>query len=218
MKYYVVWKGKTIGIFNDWILCKESIRGYRGAIYKGFKTLSEAEEAFNCDPILFIGKTAEETERLKREDVRIVIGEPADKSICTGGYYDNIKNTLSYWGVDPVTNDVIFENKQIDGGNKYECRLLPIVHALAHLKKSSIDSVVYTRNKQVPYYIKNDWYLKCFNGLDKNSQAYQLLERAKIWLSENEVKDRVLIWDDLHWGKMPGLHYKKKENKFPKLL
>ena len=46
-KFYVVWQGRETGIFTDWSTCKKQIEKFSGARYKSFKTLSEAESAFN---------------------------------------------------------------------------------------------------------------------------------------------------------------------------
>lgn len=42
-KFYAVKKGKKTGVFSTWDECKEQVTGYKGAVYKSFKTLSEAE-------------------------------------------------------------------------------------------------------------------------------------------------------------------------------
>jgi len=42
-KYYAVKKGKTTGIYRTWEECRTSVEGVSGAVYKSFKTLSEAE-------------------------------------------------------------------------------------------------------------------------------------------------------------------------------
>ena len=42
-KFYAVKKGKKTGIFSTWYECKEQVTGFKGAVYKSFKTLSEAE-------------------------------------------------------------------------------------------------------------------------------------------------------------------------------
>ncbi|MDE7352799.1 MAG: ribonuclease H family protein [Acetatifactor sp.] len=42
-KYYAVRKGKTTGIYRTWEECRASVEGVPGAVYKSFKTLSEAE-------------------------------------------------------------------------------------------------------------------------------------------------------------------------------
>ena len=45
-KYYVVWKGRNPGIYDDWDVCKKEIIGCKGALYKGFPDLKSAETAF----------------------------------------------------------------------------------------------------------------------------------------------------------------------------
>lgn len=43
-KYYAVKVGKKTGIFDTWEECKENVTGYPGALYKSFKSISEAYE------------------------------------------------------------------------------------------------------------------------------------------------------------------------------
>lgn len=43
MPYYAVAAGKNVGIFENWNDCKQSVSGFRGAIYKKFDSKSEAE-------------------------------------------------------------------------------------------------------------------------------------------------------------------------------
>ncbi len=45
--YYVVWVGRTLGVFNTDKERKKSTDGYSNAKHKGFKTREEAERAFN---------------------------------------------------------------------------------------------------------------------------------------------------------------------------
>ena len=46
-KYYVVFKGKEIGIFEDWKIVKPLVNGYSGAEYQGFNDLDQAKAAFD---------------------------------------------------------------------------------------------------------------------------------------------------------------------------
>ncbi|KAF6790747.1 ATP-dependent DNA helicase PIF1 [Colletotrichum musicola] len=41
-RYYAVWGGYTLGIFNNWTQCKPSVVGYRGADYEGADTYEGA--------------------------------------------------------------------------------------------------------------------------------------------------------------------------------
>ena len=38
MKYYAVKAGRTIGVFDSWAACQESINGFPGADFKSFST------------------------------------------------------------------------------------------------------------------------------------------------------------------------------------
>ena len=46
-KYYVVWEGNNMGVFNTWDECKLQTKNYKGAKYKSFTTLKEAEAAYS---------------------------------------------------------------------------------------------------------------------------------------------------------------------------
>ena len=43
MKYYAIKNGKTPGIYTSWDQAKAQVHGYKGAVYKSFKTKEEAE-------------------------------------------------------------------------------------------------------------------------------------------------------------------------------
>ena len=59
-KFYAVKKGKKTGIFSTWDECKEQVTGFKGAIYKSFKTLSEAEA--------FLERNEEKIENIEEVD------------------------------------------------------------------------------------------------------------------------------------------------------
>lgn len=43
MKYYAVKVGRTVGIFDNWNECNESIKGFPGQDFKSFNSREEAE-------------------------------------------------------------------------------------------------------------------------------------------------------------------------------
>ena len=47
MSFYAVANGKQVGIFPTWYECKESINGFKKAIYKKFVTKEAAEHFLN---------------------------------------------------------------------------------------------------------------------------------------------------------------------------
>lgn len=46
-KYYVVKVGRNVGIYNTWAECEMNVSGYKGAKYKSFTSLSEANDYLN---------------------------------------------------------------------------------------------------------------------------------------------------------------------------
>ena len=44
-KFYVVWEGKVIGIYDNWETCKNQVWGVEGAKYKAFDTMIDVAEA-----------------------------------------------------------------------------------------------------------------------------------------------------------------------------
>ena len=60
VKFYAVKKGKKTGIFSTWDECKEQVTGFKGAVYKSFKTLSEAEA--------FLERNEEKIENIEKVD------------------------------------------------------------------------------------------------------------------------------------------------------
>ena len=45
-KYYVVWRGRHIGVYDDWNDVLEQIDGYDGALFKSFDSPEAAATAF----------------------------------------------------------------------------------------------------------------------------------------------------------------------------
>ena len=47
VNYYSVHKGNIVGIFTEWELCKNSIDGFKGAVFKKFNNKNDAEYFLN---------------------------------------------------------------------------------------------------------------------------------------------------------------------------
>ena len=44
-KFYVVWQGRSTGIFSTWESCREQVENVENAQYKSFESREEAEKA-----------------------------------------------------------------------------------------------------------------------------------------------------------------------------
>lgn len=100
-KYYVIWEGRKIGIFESWDECKESIHGFAGAKYKSFLTLELAKQAFSEEYNDYKGKVFFESD-LSQEELKL-IGKPILKSISVDAACSGNPGLMEYQGVETET-------------------------------------------------------------------------------------------------------------------
>lgn len=53
MKYYVVKVGRVPGIYTNWNDCKKNIMGFKGAVYKSFENLNDAQKYSTTELLTF---------------------------------------------------------------------------------------------------------------------------------------------------------------------
>ena len=46
MTWYVVYRGRTPGVYDDWEQCRRQVHQFNDNIYKGFTTLAEARARY----------------------------------------------------------------------------------------------------------------------------------------------------------------------------
>ena len=63
-KFYVVWKGHHVGVFDSWDACKSQVNNVQGAQYKSFETFEEAKSAFKMPYEASIVKSKEKPQGL----------------------------------------------------------------------------------------------------------------------------------------------------------
>src|SRR5580704_12782684 len=144
-KFYVVWKGRQTGIFENWDDCHAQIQGFAGAEYKSFLTRRLAEEAFNGDSGDFIGKDIFEPELT--EDQLKLIGEPVLDSISVDAAWNTFTGFVEYQGVETKTKRVLFHQGPFEDGTINIVEFLAIVHALAHCAQNNLLLPIYSDSR-----------------------------------------------------------------------
>ena len=89
-KFYVVWKGRTTGVFNSWEDCKAQTTGFDGSVFKSFETREAAEKAYHDSSSEYVGKNKKIVSSLSKEELAL-IGDPIDDSIAVDGAWDNTR-------------------------------------------------------------------------------------------------------------------------------
>jgi ribonuclease HI len=198
-KYYVVWKGRTSGIFTSWAECEKQVKGFAAAQYKSFDSLKEAEAAYQSKYEAFKGKPASQG-KWREASVKPIL-----PSICVDAACSGAPGKLEYRGVYTDSQEEIFRFGPFPDGTNNVGEFLAIVHALTWLAK---------HDKQLPVYSDSEngiaWVYtgKCRTNLkhtSKNAPLFVMIHSAENWLAENELDDdEVLKWDTDLWGENPA--------------
>lgn len=200
-KFYVVWNGRTPGVFETWDECKRSVEGYPDPKYKSFENYNEAVKAYSSKPSLYIKlkpaeqKQATENKSGKKPDMTGIAVDAA----CSGN-----PGMMEYRGVDLVTREEIFHKGPFFDGTNNIGEFLAIVHGLAYLKKLNSNKIIYTDSMTALSWVKNKKANTKNPLTSRNADMFDLIRRAETWLKENSYFTPVLKWDTDNWGEIPA--------------
>lgn len=201
-KFYVVWEGRKIGIFETWDECKESIHGFNGAKYKSFQSLELAKQAYSEEYDNYKGKTFFESE-LSKEELKL-IGAPILKSISVDAACSGNPGLMEYQGVETETKRVIFKQGPFKDASNNMGEFLALVHALAHMKKNNDTRSIYSDSKIAISWIRDKTSRSNIQETENNKEVFELMERAEKWLISNEFTNKILKWETKAWGEIPA--------------
>ena len=197
-KFYVVWKGVNPGVYTSWTDCQLQIQGYKGALYKSFDSLEEAEHAFETPAHHYINKKQEREPSLCQIPENFHLNCLAVDAACSGN-----PGPMEYRGVYLLTGQEIFHFGPIYGTNNIG-EFLAIVHGLALLKQKGIDMPIYSDSRNALLWVKQK---KCKTKLERTSRTeelFRMIERAEKWLRENSYTTPLLKWETEKWGEVPA--------------
>ena len=202
-KYYTVWKGYHIGVFETWDDCKSQIKDFQGAQYKSFATFEAAKQALKGNYKDYVGKTS----KFKSELTKIQldkIGSPNYNSISVDAASSGNPGKMEYRGVDTKTKKQLFIQGPFDEGTNNVGEFLALVHGLAFLKQKNSNRILYTDSKTALSWVKKK---KCNTKLiktDKNKSLFELVDRALDWLNKNTYSTTIVKWETKAWGEIPA--------------
>jgi ribonuclease HI len=201
-KFYVVWKGRAPGIYQNWSDYQQQINGFKGAAFKAFKTRQLAEQAFKDDGAKFIGVDFHETEL--SEEQLLLIGKPIEDSIAVDGAWDTSTGKIEFRGVYVNTGEEVFHRGPYDDGTNNIAEFLAIVLGLAHCKQNKLTMPIYSDSRNAIGWIRDKEARTNLEFSEKNTALFDMLEKAIKWLTENEYSNKVLKWETRAWGENPA--------------
>lgn len=200
-KFYVVWEGRTPGVYASWDACKQQVDGVAGAKYKSFESREEAESAFKSNYWKFV-KKAEPASKLADSGTKsaFIRESVAVDAACSGNPGD-----MEYQGVWVPDGSKLFHLGPLEDGTNNIGEFLAIVHALAMLKQQGKPHLpIYSDSKTAQGWVKKG---KCNTKLEatgRNDRIFELIQRAENWLAVNNITNPILKWETEAWGEIPA--------------
>lgn len=199
-KYYTVWAGHNIGVYDSWTECQLQIKGFPGARYKGFETREEAEEALEHHFSEFIGQKASVSvpKAAAAASSEVIQNSIAVDAACSGN-----PGKMEYRGVHVASGQELFHFGPVYGTNNIG-EFLAIVHALALSVQKGWNLPVYSDSHNAQLWVKQK---KCKTKLernDKTQKVFDMIDRAERWLANNRYDIKILKWETDRWGEIPA--------------
>lgn len=199
-KYYVVWKGRKVGIFDSWAECSEQVSGYAGAKYKSFPTETAAEQAFGADSRDYIGRAVIVNKLSDKE--RRAYGKPILESLSVDAAWNTSTGVMEYQGVETNTGKVIFKQGPFEDGTNNVGEFLAIIHAATYLESIGSKMPIYSDSATAMAWVRKKQANTKLVKTPKNEPLFILIKKAETWLHENPIHNRILKWQTKAWGEI----------------
>ncbi len=197
-KYYAVWAGHCPGVYDSWSECLLQVKGYKGAVYKGFATKAEALEALAGDYRAYMGASARPAASARALPPEVVAGSIAVDAACSGN-----PGLMEYRGVHVPSGRELFHFGPVMATNNIG-EFLAIVHALALVKENGWNVTIYSDSRTAMSWVREK---KCKTSLrrsERTARAFELVARAERWLAANGCPAPVAKWETRRWGEIPA--------------
>lgn len=211
-RYYVVWRGRQPGVYDNLDDAMEQVDDYPGASFKSYGTASEAANAFRQ------GQSKED----KRDLGNLLLnsqrtnmpkdGKPdymAFPEIDLNGWAVDAScqgnpGTMEYRGVELMTGREIFKVGPFKKSTNNIGEFLAIVHALALMHSTGENHTIYTDSVTGMAWVRNRKVKTQLKREKVNEKSFQMMERALSWLNTHSYSTRILKWQTEIWGEVPA--------------
>jgi ribonuclease HI len=200
-KYYVVWQGKSPGIYDKWADAEKQIKGVADAKFKSYETEQEALKAFSekAEKHIYAKKTDIKTQKTNPK-----IGQPIAESISVDAACSGNPGVLEYQGVNTISKTVIFKMGPFPEGTVNLGEFLALVHGIAFLQKNNSNCPIYSDSRTALAWVKNKKIKTTLERSPKNKEVFELVDRAILWLNTNTYTNKTLKWETEYWGENPA--------------
>ena len=201
-KFYVVWSGKTPGIYHTWIECKASVTGTPGAKFKSFKTRIEAEHAYANGP------DAPPADRVFPPEIA---ASPSGFALAVDGACSGSKMVGENRGVLIPSNKEVFRMGPYDNATNNIMEFLAIVKGFRWLKAKGIMMPIYSDSMVAMGWVRETGECKTNRVPPFGSPLHSEILTAHRWLRSAEkageiekYRDLLRKWETDVYGEIPA--------------
>ncbi len=210
-KFYVVWKGRKPGVYDNWEDALEQVDDFPGAQFKSYTSAQEASVAF---------RKAASTDR---DDLANLLSGVSARSIPADGKPDYMQfpeidlrgwavdasclgnpGTMEYQGVDLLSGKVIFRVGPFEKATNNIGEFLAIVHALALMHQRGERHTIYSDSKTGMAWVRNKNIKTQLKPVPENRKTFEMMARALEWLRTHQIDTKILKWQTEIWGEIPA--------------
>lgn len=207
--YYVVWQGLQPGVYTDWDTCEAQVKGQKGAIYKGFATKEEAEQAFVSAPEIYVQRkpagckqslsSMKPTSLLTEGLSAPILPALAVDAACSGN-----PGVMEFRAVIADTGNEVFHRGPFLEGTNNIGEFLALVLGLAYLKQHNLPWALYTDSRTALAWLKKGRVNTNIEWNNTNQDLFLMVRKAEQWLHDNTYTTPIYKWDTKRWGEIPA--------------
>lgn len=210
-KYYVVFKGSEVGVFETWDECQKSVKGYKGASFASFKNRAEAEQALSVGDLAKWKKWRAALEKDRWMHSEAVGDGPciAVDAACSG-----FPGPVEYRGVLLPQLSEAFKCGPFKNGSNNIGEFLAIVTAMRWQDERSMNIPIFSDSKCAIAWTTNG-NNSCNTTMKREDMDPELLyeiRRAESWLRgprSGRYLANVKKWNTAEWGEIPADYGRK---------
>ena len=193
-KYYVVWKGNITGVYKSWEKCQKEIKNIKGALFKSFGNIEEAQKAYEMG-----------YDEYKKNSVKDhVLDGPELNSISVDAASSGNPGIMEYQGVDTKTKEVLFKMGPFNNATNNIGEFLALVHGIAILEKDLKKKIIYSDSITAMSWVRKKRCQTKLSRNKENEEVFILVDRAILWLKENKYSAIIKKWETKNWGEIPA--------------
>ena len=168
--YYAVKNGHETGIFDNWTDCSKQVHGFKGAIYKGFELLKDAEDYFSGQEFIVGQRFETEAEVMAHLNDGEMIAYVDGSNLGDGSAFS--------WGIVTFSNKLgrvdlngMSTNPDMIGFRNVAGELFASVKATKFAIKNGFNKIsLYHDYSGIRHFALNEWELE--NSLAVNYEQY----------------------------------------------